>query len=76
VLFAVLFTEIMARASTGQGLLFRRYKCKLTSSVNTGNAVKQANTSEGEEHNFFQIVNSNPNPKKEFLLSRNIIIWR
>ena len=32
-----LFTEIMLRASTRQGLLFRKYKCKLTRSVNTEN---------------------------------------
>jgi len=34
--------------------------------VNVENEVKQANrvnTSEGEEHNFFQIVNSYPNPE-------------
>jgi len=37
---AALFTEIMPRASTRQGLLFRKYKRKLTRSVNTENAVK------------------------------------
>jgi len=55
-----LFTEIMLRASTRQGLLFRKYKRKLTGSVNAENAVRQtsrANASEGEDHNFFQIVN-------------------
>jgi len=61
---AALFTEIMPRASTRQGLLFRKYKRKLTRSVNAENAVRQAsrtNSSEGEDHNFFQIDNSNPN---------------
>ena len=61
---AALFTEIMPLASTRQGLLFRKYKCKLTRSINAENAVRQAsraNSSEGEDHNFFQIVNSNPN---------------
>jgi len=60
---AALFTEIMPRASTRQGLLFRKYKRKLTRSVNAENAVRQvsrANATEGEDHNFFQIVNSNP----------------
>ena len=37
---AALFTEIMPRASTRQGLLFRKYKRKLTRSVNAENAVK------------------------------------
>jgi len=35
-------------------------------SSNAENAVRQAsraNVSEGEDHNFFQIVNSNPNPE-------------
>ena len=63
---AALFTEIMPRASTQQGLLFRKYKHKLTRSVNAKNAVRQAsraNASEGgEDHHFFPIVNSNPNP--------------
>ena len=57
---AALFTEIMPRTSTRQGLLFRKYECKLTRSVNAENAVRQANranASEGEDHNFFQIVN-------------------
>ena len=63
---AALFTESMSRACTRQGLLFRKYKRKLTRSVNAENAVRQvckANASEGEDHNFFQIVNSNPNPE-------------
>ena len=62
---AALLTEIMPRASARQGLLFRNYKRKLTRSVNAENAVRQAsrvNVSEGEDHNFFQIDNSNPNP--------------
>ena len=62
---AALFTEIMPRVSTRQGLLFRKYKRKLTSSVNDENAVRQASrayASEGEDHNFFQIDNSNSNP--------------
>jgi len=62
---AALFTEITPRASTRQELLFRKYKRKLTRSVNAENAVGQAsraNASEGEDHNFFQIDNSNPNP--------------
>jgi len=37
---AALFTEIMPRASTRQGLLFRKYKRKLTRSVNAENAVR------------------------------------
>ena len=62
---ASLFTEIMLQASTRQRLLFRKYNRKLTKSVNAENEVRQAsraNASEGEDHNFFQIVNSNPNP--------------
>ncbi|KAG4081558.1 hypothetical protein H8356DRAFT_1335177, partial [Neocallimastix lanati (nom. inval.)] len=62
---AALYTEIMPQASIRQGLLFRKYKRKLTRSVNAENAVRQAskaNASEGEDHNFFQIDNSNPNP--------------
>jgi len=62
---AALFTEIMPRASARQGLLFRKCKRKLTRSVNAENSVRQAsraNASEGEDHNFFQIDNSNPNP--------------
>jgi len=61
---AALFTEIMPRASTWQRLLFQQYKRKLTRSVNAENAVRQvsrANASEREGHNFFRIVNSNPN---------------
>ena len=61
---AALLTEIMPRASTRQGLLFRKYKRKLIRSVNAENAVRQAsraNASKGEDYNFFQIVNSNPN---------------
>jgi len=61
---ATLFTEIIPRASTLQKLLFRKYKRKLTKSVNAENALRQASrahASEGEDHNFFQIVNSNPN---------------
>ncbi len=62
---ADLLTEIMPKASTRQGLLFRRYKCKLTRSVNADNTVRQASratTSEGDDDNFFRTVNSNPNP--------------
>ena len=62
---AALFTEIMSRASTRKGLLCRKYKHKLTRSVNAENAVRQAiraNATEEEDHNFFQIDNSNPNP--------------
>jgi len=62
---AALFTEIMPRASIQQGYYSHGYKLKLTRSVNAENAVKQtsrANASEGEDHNFFQIVNSKPNP--------------
>jgi len=61
-----LLSEIMPRASTWQGLLFPKYKLKLTRSVNSVNAVRQAsrvNASEGEDYNFFQIINSKPNPK-------------
>jgi len=62
---AALFTKIMPRTSIRQRLLFRRYKHKLTRSVIAENAVRKAsraNDSEGEDHNFFQIINSNPNP--------------
>ena len=61
---AALFTEIMPRARTRQGLLFRKYKRKLTRSL-TENAVRKAsraNASEGEGYNFFQIDTLNPNP--------------
>jgi len=57
---AALLTEIMSWASTRQGLPFR----KLTRNVNAENEERQAsraNATEGEDHNFFQIVNSNPN---------------
>jgi len=63
--FAALFTEIMSRASVRQGLLFRKYKRKLTRSINAENEVRKAsraNASEGEDHIFFQIDNSNLNP--------------
>ena len=63
---AALFTGIMLRASIRQGLLFRRYRRKLTSNVNAENSLRQGNrinASEGEDHNFFQKVNSNPNPE-------------
>ena len=40
----------MSRASTLQGLLFRQ--------------ASKANASEGEDHNFFQIVNSKLNPEE------------
>jgi len=56
---AALFTEIMPWDSTRQGLLFRKYKRKLTRSANAKNAVRQAsraNASEGEVHNFFQFL--------------------
>jgi len=59
--------KLSSRASTRQGLLFRQYKSKLTNNVNSENGVKQssrANASEGEDHNIFQIINSNPNPKQ------------
>ncbi|KAG4106988.1 hypothetical protein H8356DRAFT_1417262 [Neocallimastix lanati (nom. inval.)] len=67
-----LFTEIMPRASTRQGLLFRKYKRKLTRSVNAENAVRQAsrtNASEGEDHNFFQIGTL----KEEIIISLYLI---
>jgi len=41
------------------------------------NGIRQASrasASEEEDHNFFQIVNSNPNLEWEFLLKRNLII--
>ena len=63
-LSAPLFTEITPRARTQQGLLFRKNKSILTRSVNAENAVRQAsraNASEVDDHNFFQIVNSNLN---------------
>ena len=56
---AALFTEILPWDSTRQGLLFRKYKRKLTRSANAKNAVRQAsraNASEGEVHNFFQFL--------------------
>jgi len=55
----------MPRVSIRQGLLFQKYK------LNTENAVRQAsiaNASKGEDHNFFQTVNSNFNHEK--------VIWR
>ena len=58
VLSAVLFTEIILRNRTRQGLLFQKYKRKLKMQLKR---ASRANTSEGEDHNFFQIVNSNPN---------------
>jgi len=60
-LFSI-FTEIMTRVSTRQGLLLRRYKHKLTRSVNDENTIRLASRAiallKGEDHNFFQIVNS------------------
>ena len=53
---AALLKEIMPRASTRQGLLFRKYKRKLIRRVNAENVVRQdsrAIASEGEDHNFF-----------------------
>ena len=57
---AALCTEIMPRASTQQGLLFRKYKCILARTVNAENVVRNVvrqasrpNVSEGEDHNFF-----------------------
>ena len=38
---AAFFAEIMPRASTQQGLLFRKYMRKLTRSVNAENAEKK-----------------------------------
>ena len=37
---AALLTEIMPRASTRQGILFRKYKRKLIRSINAENAVR------------------------------------
>jgi len=62
-----LITEIMPRSSTRQELLFRKYKRKLTRNVNAENTVRQASSakaSKGEDHNFFQIVNPNPNLRR------------
>ena len=42
VLPVALFTEIMPRASIRQGLLFRKYKSKLTRYVNAENVVRLA----------------------------------
>ncbi|KAG4101132.1 hypothetical protein H8356DRAFT_1323208 [Neocallimastix lanati (nom. inval.)] len=50
-----LLIEIMPGAGTRQGLLFRKYKRKLT----RASILKMKK----EDHNFFQIVNLNPNPK-------------
>jgi len=61
---AALFTEIKLRVSSRQGLLFPKDKHKLTKSFNAENEIRQvsrANASEGEDHNFFQIVHLNPN---------------
>ena len=58
---AALFIEIMPRASTQQGLLFRKYKCILTRRVNAKKCSKagsRANVSKGEVHNIFQVVYS------------------
>jgi hypothetical protein len=63
---AALFTEIKLRVSSRQGLLFPKDKHKLTKSFNAENEIRQvsrANASVGEDHNFFQIVNSSPNPE-------------
>ena len=65
VLSEALFTEIMPRDSTRHGLLFQWYKYKLTRNIIAENEVRQtsrANVFSGENHNFFQIANSNPNP--------------
>ena len=61
----VLFTKIMTTASIRQGILFRRYKLKLTRTINAESIVRQV--SRARRRNFFQIVNSNPNPNYEFL---------
>jgi len=56
--------------SIRQGLLFQRFKCKLARSVNDKNEVRQTsitNSSEREDHNFFLIVNLNPNSVKNSL---------
>jgi len=54
----------MPRASTRQGLLFRKYKRKLTRSVNAENAVRQASRGpmplKEKTIISFKIVNSNP----------------
>jgi len=50
--------KIMTRASIRQGLLFQRYKRKLTRSVNAENVVRQAsrvNASEGKTIIFFSL---------------------
>jgi len=55
----------MPWASIQQRLLFEKYKLKLIRSVKAENAIRKAsraNASKGEDQNFFQIVNSNPNP--------------
>jgi len=46
---AALFTKIMSRTNTRQGLLFRKYKRKLTRSVITENAVRQASRANASE---------------------------
>ncbi|KAG4090309.1 hypothetical protein H8356DRAFT_1352516 [Neocallimastix lanati (nom. inval.)] len=43
-------------------------------STRQGLLFRRANASEGEDYNFFQIFNSNPNPEHEFPLNRNLII--
>ena len=61
---AALFTKIMSRTNTRQGLLFRKYKRKLTRSVITENAVRQASRGpmplKEKTIISFKIVNSNP----------------
>jgi len=59
-----LIIVFMFGASTRQWFLLRQYKHKLTRNVNTKNVIRQTRriiASEGEDHNFFQIVNSNHN---------------
>jgi len=65
---STLFTENMPLASTRHGLCISANR-----SINTDNAVRQvrrAKSSEGNSHNFFQIVNSNPNPEWVFFFKK------
>jgi len=72
--FTALFTNIIPIVSTLQWLLFRMDKCNQARNVNAENVMRQTikqairqasktNSSEGKDHNFFQIINSNSNPE-------------
>jgi len=66
---ALFIIEIISGAGIRQGLLFRRYKRKLTRSVNVENAVTVKTDRKGpiplKEKTIisFRLVNSNPKPE-------------